>query len=97
MPWYPRSRIEYELGIYGASLVDLAFELQVGTYSEPQLADDTMTYIILNVTAHETVREIEPVLLGELIDEAYYDWLEGRISEVVEFVPYDPSIVPTRP
>ena len=95
--WYPRSEIEGELAFLGTALVDLAFDLEVGAYSEPQLSEDGTTYAILSVTGHEEERELEPVLLNELIEEAYQDWLLSMIAEFVERLPYDSSIIPTRP
>ena len=95
--WYPRSAIEELIGVYGASLVDLVFEMEVGAYSEPVLSEDSTTYLIFNVEGHEEELELEPSVLEYLVEKAYQSWLLASREEMVELLPYDESIVPTIP
>jgi parvulin-like peptidyl-prolyl isomerase len=87
LPWYPRPVMEEVLDYYAESLVDLAFDLEVGTYTEPLASDDGSTYLILNVTGHEEERELESYVLDELAGRAYDEWLQSRIEEAVEYAP----------
>jgi hypothetical protein len=97
LPWYPRSVIDDLIGHHGASLVDLVFELEVGTYTDPVLSEDGTTYLVFSVLGHEEERELGSYLLDYLIEQAYQNWLLEMKEQHVEMIPYADSIVPRTP
>ena len=78
----------------GEEIAQLAFEMEAGAHSSPELALGGTNYTVFELTGHEQ-REVDDSVRQQLVEAEFQNWLAAG-QTAVEYLEYEDR-VPTEP